>query len=84
MELSKFTANCAKSAQFANPCPELSEIHALRTNFSKFCIPSSIIAKIRAIRVILIFHRIHMIHPIGNNPGYSEFSKICPVFINSQ
>ena len=23
MELSKFTVNCAKSAQFTNPCPEL-------------------------------------------------------------
>ena len=83
MELSKFTVNCAKSTQFANPCPELHEIHALRTNFSRFCIPSSKIAKIRAIRVTLIFHKICMIRPVGNNPGYSEFSEIHPVFINS-
>ena len=51
MELSKFTANCAKSAQFADPCPELREIHTLRTNFSRFYIPS---AKIHAIHLMLI------------------------------
>ena len=84
MELSKFTANCAKSTQFADPCPELREIHTLHATFSKFCIPGSKIAKICAIHVVLIFCRIRMIHPIGNNPGYSEFSEICPVFINSQ
>ena len=36
MELSKFTANCAKSAQLANPCPELREICALHAHFSRF------------------------------------------------
>ena len=33
----KFTANCAKSAQFANPCPELHEIctlHILRVKMT--------------------------------------------------
>ena len=54
MELSKFTVNCAKPAQFADPCPELCEIPAFRTNFSKFCIPSGKIAKIHAIHVMLI------------------------------
>ena len=84
MELSKFTANCAKSAQFTDPCPELREIHALRANFSRFCIPSGKIAKIRAIRVMFHSCRFRTIHPIGNNPGYSKFSKIHLVFINSQ
>ena len=55
MELSKFTANCTKSAQFTDPCPELCEICALHANFSRFCIPSGKIARIRAIRIILIF-----------------------------
>ena len=54
MELSKFTANCAKSTQFTKPCPELRKIHTLRANFSRFCIPSGKIAKICTIRVILI------------------------------
>ena len=81
MELSKFTVNCAKSAQFADPCPELRKIHALHAHFSRFCIPSG---KIRAIHVMFNSCRFHMIHTIGNNPGYSEFSEICLVFINSQ
>ena len=84
MELSKFTANCAKSAQFADPCPELRKIHALCTNFSKFCIPSGKIAKIHVICVTLIFHKICMICPVEYNPGYSKFSEIHPVFINLQ
>ena len=82
MELSKFTVNCAKSTQFADPCPELCEICALHANFSRFCVPSGEIAKIHAFCVILIFCRIRTIHPVGNNPGYNEFSKICTVFIN--
>ena len=52
MELSKFTANCTKSTQFADPCPELREIHALRAHFSRFFIPSGKIAKIHAIHVM--------------------------------
>ena len=84
MELSKFTANCTKSAQFAYPCPELCEIHALRAHFSRFCIPSGKIAKIPAIRIMFNSCRFRMIHPIENNPGYSEISKIHLVFINSQ
>ena len=71
MELSKFTANCAKSTQFADPCPELREI---RARFSRFCIPSGKIVKIRTIRVILSFCRFRAIHIDGNNPGYSKFA----------
>ena len=84
MELSKLTANCAKLAQFTDPCPELREICALRAHFSRFCIPSGIIAKIHAIRLMLNSCRFHMIHPIGNKPGYSKSSEIHPAFINSQ
>ena len=51
MELSKFTANCAKSTQFTDPCPELCEIHAMHANFSMFSIPTAKIVKIHAIRV---------------------------------
>ena len=51
MELSKFTVNCTKSTQFADPCPELYEIHAIRTNFSRFSIPTGKIVKICAICV---------------------------------
>ena len=51
MELSKFTANCTKSAQFADPCPELCKICAMHANFSMFSIPTAKIVKIHAIRV---------------------------------
>ena len=84
MELSKFTVNCAKSTQFADPCPELCKIHAFHAIFSRFYIPSGKIAKIHTICIMFNSCRFHMIHTIGNNPGYSEFSKICLVFINSQ
>ena len=60
MEPSKFTMNCTKSAQFANPCPELREICALHANFSRFCIPSGKIAKICAIRVM--FNSLQILH----------------------
>ena len=33
METSNFTANCAKSAQFANPHSESREISAIHANF---------------------------------------------------
>ena len=46
MELSKFTANCAKSAQFAHPNCESREIHAICTNFLRFSVPTGKIAKI--------------------------------------
>ena len=82
MELAKFTANCAKSTQFTDPCPELRKICTFHANFSRFCVPSSKIAKIHAICVTLIFHKIRMIRPVGNNPGYSKFSEIHTVFIN--
>ena len=56
----------AKSAQFADPYPELREIRVLHAHFSRFCIPSGKIAKIRAIRVILnFFCRFRMIHIDG-------------------
>ena len=76
------------------PLPKIDEMYTklkgakffptIDATFSKFCIPSSKIAKIHTIHIILIFHRIRTIHPIGNNPGYSKFSKIHPVFNNSQ
>ena len=46
MELSKFTANCAKSAQFAHPNCESHEIRAISANFPRFSVPMSKIAKI--------------------------------------
>ena len=46
MELEKFTANCAKSAQFAHPHHESRKIHAICTNFPRFSVPTSKIAKI--------------------------------------
>ena len=46
MELSKFTANCTKSAQFAHPNCESCEIHAICTNFLRFSVPTGKIAKI--------------------------------------
>ena len=55
MELSKFTVNCPKSAQFTNPCPELHDIRTFRAHFSRFCIHSGKIAKIRTIRVMFKF-----------------------------
>ena len=85
MELSKFTANCTKSAQFTDPCPELHEICALHAHFSRFCIPSGKIVKIHAIHIILsLFCKFCTIHIDGKNPGYSKFSKIRLVFINLQ
>ena len=81
MELSKFTANCTKSAQLANPCPELREICTFRTHFSRFCIPSGKTVKIHAIHMILNPLQILPIHIDVNNPGYSEFSEICLVLI---
>ena len=82
MELSKFTVNCANSAQFADPCPELHEIYSFCANFSRFCVPIGKIAKIHTLHIILICRRICMIRPVGNNPGYSKFSEIRTVFIS--
>ena len=46
MKLSKFTANCTKSAQFAH-CPRKScKIHAICISFPRFSVPTSKIAKI--------------------------------------
>ena len=60
MELSKFTVNCAKSTQFADPCPELHKISTLHAHFSRFCIPSGKIAEIRTIRVM--FNSLQIVH----------------------
>ena len=46
MELPKFTANCAKSAQFAHRHRKPREIHAICTNFPRFSVPMGKIAKI--------------------------------------
>ena len=46
MELSKFTANCTKSAQFAHSNCESCKIRAICTNFPRFSVPMSKIAKI--------------------------------------
>ena len=46
MELSKFTANCSKSAQFAHCHHKSHKIHAICINFPRFSVPMSKIAKI--------------------------------------
>ena len=46
MELSKFTANCAKSAQFAHCHRKSRKIRAICVNFPRFSVPTSEIAKI--------------------------------------
>ena len=62
MELSKFTANCAKSAQFAHPCCESRKIHAICTNFPRFSVPMGKIVKIHDVRIPLYFCRFHAVH----------------------
>ena len=47
MEFPKFTANCAKSAQFAHCRRKSRKIHAICVNFTRFSVPTSKIAKIR-------------------------------------
>ena len=46
MELPKFIANCAKSAQFAHCHRKSHEIHAICANFLRFSVPMGKIAKI--------------------------------------
>ena len=46
MELPKFTANCAKSAQFAHCHCKSCKICAICVNFPRFSVPMSKIAKI--------------------------------------
>ena len=46
MELPKFTANCAKSAQFAHCHRKSHKIRAICVNFPRFSVPTSKIAKI--------------------------------------
>ena len=46
MELPKFTANYAKSAQFAHCHRKSRKIHAICINFPRFSVPMSKIAKI--------------------------------------
>ena len=52
MELSKFTANCAKSAQFAHCHCKSHEIRAICINFLRFSVPTSKIAKLVAIHAL--------------------------------
>ena len=53
MELQKFTANCAKSAQFAHCHCKSRKIHAICINFPRFSVPTGRIVKFRDIRVPL-------------------------------
>ena len=53
MELPKFTANCAKSAQFADRHHKSHEICAICTNFPRFSVPTGRIVKFRDICVPL-------------------------------
>ena len=46
MELPTFTANCAKSAQFAHCHHKSCKIHMICINFPRFSVPTSKIAKI--------------------------------------
>ena len=65
MELPKFTANCAKSAQFAHPNCESHEIRAICANFPRFSVPMGKIAKISG---NLRFGQI-----MQNSPGIFQF-----------
>ena len=62
MELSKFTANCAKFTQFAHPCPESREIHAIHINFLRFSVPTGKTVKIHDIHALLYFYRFCAVH----------------------
>ena len=62
MELSKFTANRAKSAQFTHPHPKSREIHAFHGNFPRFSVPTSEIVKFHDICVFLYFCRFRALH----------------------
>ena len=53
MELPKFTANCAKSAQFAHRHRKSREIRTICTNFPRFSVPTGRIVKFCDIRVPL-------------------------------
>ena len=53
MELPKFTANCAKSAQFAHCHRKSHKIHAICINFPRFSVPTGRIVKFRDISVPL-------------------------------
>ena len=53
MELPQFTANCAKSAQFAHCHCKSCKIHAICVNFPRFSVPMGRIVKFCDIRVIL-------------------------------
>ena len=52
MELSKFTANCTKSAQFAHPNCESREIHAICANFQGSLYPWAKLPKLAAIHTL--------------------------------
>ena len=51
MELPKFTANCAKSAQFAHCHRKSRKIRTICINFPRFSVPTGRIVKFRDIRV---------------------------------
>ena len=53
MELPKFTANCAKSAEFAHCHRKSREIHTICVNFPRFSVPMGRIVKFRDIHVPL-------------------------------
>ena len=53
MELPKFTANCAKSAQFAHCHCKSCKIRAICINFPRFSVPTGRIVKFCNIRVPL-------------------------------
>ena len=78
--------NCAKSTQFADPCPELCEVHVFSATFSRFCIPSSKIAKIHAIHVILIladfprFTLLEITQATVNSAKSAQYLLICNNF----
>ena len=79
MELSKFTANCAKSTQFTYPCPKLCEIHAMHANFLRFSIPTAKIVKIHTIRVNFeIFADFTQFTLTGKQPRLQQIQQNLP------
>ena len=62
MKLSKFTANCAQSAQFAHPCPESLKFMQSMLISQDSLSPLAKIAKIYDICALLYFRRFCAIH----------------------
>ena len=65
MELSKFTANCTKSAQFAHRHHKSCGIRAICANFLRFSVPTGKIAKISG--------NLHFGQITQNSPGIFQF-----------